>query len=207
MCNQINFSLYYKFAQSSIIYFSKNCGQFNPIFNFTNMRTGSVSSGYTGYAHSSDDEASSYSHENFRNSSPGRRASAWLEGIPSSPPRAANLRISAPQNYYESSSSGPRLAFSASTAHRSSGGAGEPAKTGRNEEMARQDAANKGAEHLYAQHKGAPLSKEIKRDLKAGHLARDGSPTTGRMTIQAYKEMCETGHKSFKDKTPRMSWR
>ncbi|MDC6179300.1 hypothetical protein C2I33_20370 [Ralstonia solanacearum] len=73
--------------------------------------------------------------------------------------------------------------------------------------MKRQDDANKGAETLYAKHKGSPLPKETKNGLKDGSYARDGSPTTGRMTIQAYKEMSKTGHKPFKDKTPRMSWR
>ncbi|MHA6826372.1 hypothetical protein ACQUJV_09125, partial [Ralstonia pseudosolanacearum] len=35
------------------------------------MKTGSVSSGYTGYAYSSDEETSSYNAESFQSSSPG----------------------------------------------------------------------------------------------------------------------------------------
>ncbi|WP_231671197.1 hypothetical protein [Ralstonia pseudosolanacearum] len=85
--------------------------------------------------------------------------------------------------------------------------AGEPSKVGRNAEMKQQDDANKGAEHLYAKYKGAPLPQDTEDGLREGYLARDGNPTTGQMTIQAYNEMSETGHKPFKDKTPRMSWR
>ncbi|MHA6911031.1 hypothetical protein ACQUJS_21900 [Ralstonia pseudosolanacearum] len=73
--------------------------------------------------------------------------------------------------------------------------------------MKRQDDANRGAEILYAKYKGASLPKDTKKGLKDGSYARDGSPTTGRMTIEAYKGMSKTGHKPFKDKTPRMSWR
>ncbi|NKA14563.1 RS_T3E_Hyp7-effector family protein [Ralstonia solanacearum] len=172
------------------------------------MKTGSVSSGYTGYAYSSDEETPSYNAESFQSSSPGRRASEWLSQLSLSPPRAHNLppRISAPKSpeWGESSS---RLTFSASTRHSSVGGRGEPKKTGRNADMKRSDDANKGAEHLYAQYKGAPLPEETVEGLTAGYLARDGSPTTGRMTIDAYNGMAEDGHKPFKDKTPRMSWR
>ncbi|WP_247423939.1 hypothetical protein, partial [Ralstonia pseudosolanacearum] len=89
----------------------------------------------------------------------------------------------------------------------SRGGGGEPSKVGRNAEMKQQDDANKGAENLYAKYKGAPLPQDTEDGLREGYLARDGNPTTGQMTIQAYNEMSETGHKSFKDKTPRMSWR
>lgn len=73
--------------------------------------------------------------------------------------------------------------------------------------MKQQDDANKGAETLYAKYKGASLPKETKEGLRAGYLARDGSPVTGQMTIDAYKGMSKTGHKPFKDKTPRMSYR
>ncbi|WP_231105952.1 hypothetical protein, partial [Ralstonia pseudosolanacearum] len=55
------------------------------------MKTGSVSSGYTGYAYSSDEETSSYNAESFQSSSPGRRASEWLSQLSLSPPRAHNL--------------------------------------------------------------------------------------------------------------------